>query len=68
MRHAGPLTGTERQAPCHISVRQGSGAKGAAGSGGGAERELGTGLRYIGVVSGKGDSVSISGTGVDVGI
>ena len=25
MRHAGPLEGTERQAPWHISVRQGSG-------------------------------------------
>ena len=27
MRHAGPLAGNERQAPCHISVHQGSGAE-----------------------------------------
>ena len=27
MRHSGPLAGTERQAPCHSSVCQGSGAE-----------------------------------------
>ena len=47
MQHAGPPAGTERQAPCHSSVRQGSGAEEAAASGGGSEGELGDGLRGI---------------------
>ena len=44
MRHAGPPAGTERQAPCHSAVRQGSGAEEAAARGGGAEGELGEGF------------------------
>ena len=44
MRHSGHPAGTERQAPCHSSVRQGSGAKETAASGGGNEGELGEGL------------------------
>ena len=47
MQHAGPPAGTERQAPCHSSVRQGSGAEEAAASGGGSKGELGDGLRGI---------------------
>ena len=42
MRHAGPPSGTEWQAPCHRSVRQGSGEKEAEARGGGSEGELGT--------------------------
>ena len=37
MRHAGPRAYTERKAPCHRTVRQGSGAKEAEVSGGGIE-------------------------------
>ena len=44
MRHAGPLAGTEQQAPCHSSARQGIGVKEVATSGGGAEGELVEGL------------------------
>ena len=39
MRNAGILAYTEWKAPCHCTVRQGSGAKEAAVSGGGAEGE-----------------------------
>ena len=41
MRHAGPLSYTERKAPCHRTVRQGSGAKEAAVIGGGFDGEHG---------------------------
>ena len=44
MRHAGPPAGTERKAPCHSSVRQGSRAEEEAASGGGSEGELGEGI------------------------
>ena len=44
MRHAGPLAYTERKAPCHRTVRQGSRAKEAAVSGGGFEGEHGEGI------------------------
>ena len=44
MRHAGPPAGAERQATCHSSVRQGSGAEEAAARGVGAEIDLGEGL------------------------
>ena len=64
MIHAGPLSGTEPQAPCHSSVLQVRGAKEAAASGGGAEGELETGLRGIRVDAGKCDGVLIPGTGV----
>ena len=37
MQHSGTPAGTERQAPCHSSVRQGIGAKEAADRGGGSE-------------------------------
>ena len=37
MRHAGPLAYTERKAPCHCIVCQGSGVKEAAVRGGGIE-------------------------------
>ena len=47
MRNSGPPVGTEQQAPCHLSVRQGSGAEEAAASVGGAEGDLGEGLRGI---------------------
>ena len=41
MRHDGPPEGTERQAPRHSSVRQGSIVKEAAANGGGSEGDLG---------------------------
>ena len=44
MQHSGSLAGTEQQAPCHSSVRQGSRAEESAAGGGGAEGELGEGL------------------------
>ena len=39
MLHAGPLVYTEQKSPCHRTVRQRSGAKEAAVSGGGIEGE-----------------------------
>ena len=44
MQHAGPLTGPERQSPCHIPVCQGSGAEEAAARGGRVEGEIRAGL------------------------
>ena len=41
IQHAGPLAYTEQKAPCHCTVRQGSGAIEAAVSGGGFEGEHG---------------------------
>ena len=40
-RHAGPMAYTEQKAPCHRTVRYGSGAEEAAVSGGGVEGEHG---------------------------
>ena len=57
MRHSGPLARTEWQAPCYSSVRQGSGVKEAAVSGGGAKGELVEGLRGIRGAAGKYDGV-----------
>ena len=57
MQHAGPPEGTERKAPLHRSMRQGSGAKEAAASGGGTEGELGESLRGIRGAAKKGDGV-----------
>ena len=44
MQHAGPLEVTEQQAPCQISVCQGSGAKEAAANGDRAEGDIGENL------------------------
>ena len=44
MQHAGPLAYTEQKAPCHRTVRQGSGIEGAEVSGVGIEGEHGEGL------------------------
>ena len=57
MQHAGPPVYTKRKAPCHFTVRQGSGAKEAAASGGGAEGELREGLLGIWGAAGKCDGV-----------
>ena len=57
MRHAGPLAYTERKAPCHRTVHQGGGPKGAAASRGGAEGDHGEGLRDIWGAAGKFDKV-----------
>ena len=57
MQHYGTTLGTERKAPFHRSVRQGSGAKEALASRGGSEGELGEGLRGIRGASGKCDGV-----------
>ena len=67
MRHAGPLAGTERQAPCHSSVRQGSGAEEEVASGGGARVELREVLRVILGAAVECNAVLITGTGVDDG-
>ena len=67
MRHAGPQEGTEGQAPCHSSVRQGSRAEEAAASVGGAEGDLGEGVQGILGSAGECNGVSIPGTGVDAG-
>ena len=47
MRHAGTPAGPEQQAPGHGSVCQGGGAEEATACGGGAEGDLGAGLRGI---------------------
>ena len=60
-------TGTERQAPCHRSVRQGSGAEEAAASRGGAEVDLVEVLRGIQGAAGECNGLSLPGTGVDSG-
>ena len=65
MQHAGPPVYTKRKAPCHFTVRQGSGAKEAAASGGGAEREHGEGFRGIQGSALKWYGVYVPGTGVD---
>ena len=57
VRHSGTQKGTEQQAPCHISVHQGSGAKDASASGGGSEGEIGGGLGGIRGAAGKCDGV-----------
>ena len=57
MGHAGPPAGTKQKAPCHRIVRQGSGAKEAAASGGGAEGELREGLLGVWGAAGKCDGV-----------
>ena len=56
--------GTELQAPCHISVRQVSGAEEVAASGGGAEGEIKEGLRGIRGAAGECNDISIPGTAV----
>ena len=67
MQHDFTPEGTERQAPCHSSVRQRSGAKEAAASGGGAEGELGEGLRGIQGAAVERNNISIPGMGFDRG-
>ena len=67
MQHAGPPAGTERKAPWHISVRQGSGAEEAAASRVRAEGELREGLQGIWGAAGEFNGVLIPGTGVDGG-
>ena len=68
IQHDGPPTGPKQQAPCHSSVRQGSGAEEAAASGGGAWGELVEGLQGIWGADGECNGVSVTGTGVDGGI
>ena len=65
MQHSGPLAGTERQTPCHRSVRQGIRVEEAAASGGGAEVELGEDLRGIRGAAGECNIISIPGKSVD---
>ena len=67
LRHAGALTCSEQEAPCHPPVCQGGGKESKAAGGGGTAGELGEGLSDLWGTIGERNVFQVYGKGVDGG-
>ena len=63
MRHAGTVTGTQREAPCHRIVQERGGAEETADSGGRPEGKHGEGLLDLWEPNRYGQTVQVPGAG-----